>query len=162
MVGRKLHRSSADGSQPPSRRHSIQLGVAVDHAAFFSPSCFFSSFFLSRGCTHAPAGASEINLARNRRSRSRQKISSAVGLGSSERASDGVMDDRRDLSIGTCYNRRPGGLAARAMGVSLRRRNPGSSFRFFGSPTLREKLFLFRALSFRRQRLLAFFFDFHE
>lgn len=145
MVGRKLHRSSADGSQPPSRRHSIQPVSRSTTPPFSSPSCFFFLFLslspsLSRseGCTRSSAGAGEINHARNL-SRSRQKISSAVGLGSNERASeranDGVMDNRRDLSIGrrvattTC---RPGGLAARAMmGVSLRRRDRGF---FFSAP----------------------------
>lgn len=107
MVGRKLHRSSADGSQPPSRRHSIQPVSRSTTPPFSSPSRFFFSLSLSlspslshsEGCTRSSAGAGEINHARNL-SRSRQKISSAVGLGSNERANDGVMDNRRDLSIG--------------------------------------------------------------
>lgn len=50
-------------------------------------------------------------------SRSRQRVSSA---GSSE--CDGVIDERRDLSIrNRVYTRRRGGPVARAMGVSLPR-----------------------------------------
>lgn len=78
------------------------------------------------------------------------------------------MDDRRDLSIGTCYNVvRVGSQHERweclfgeeeTFFSALCR----TSVRFFG-PTLREKFVLISGALFPPAKtVLAFFFDFHE